>query len=114
MKELLRVIILIVLVCTLYALNQNASTQDSQTLSPQNNENQEHVSDDKNASTLTKKAATKLATSTAGNNNNTTSKTRKPSAKETLARNHITGPRGGCYYINSNGNKTYVDRSFCR
>lgn len=25
-----------------------------------------------------------------------------------------TGPRGGCYYINSNGNKTYVDRSKCR
>ncbi len=23
------------------------------------------------------------------------------------------GPRGGCYYINSNGNKTYVDRSEC-
>ena len=23
------------------------------------------------------------------------------------------GPKGGCYYINSNGNKTYVDRSFC-
>ncbi len=22
-------------------------------------------------------------------------------------------PKGGCYYINSNGNKTYVDRSFC-
>ena len=22
-----------------------------------------------------------------------------------------TGPRNGCYYINSNGNKTYVDRS---
>ncbi len=26
---------------------------------------------------------------------------------------YITGPRGGCYYINSNGNKTYVDRSLC-
>lgn len=25
----------------------------------------------------------------------------------------ITGPKGGCYYINSNGNKTYVDRSYC-
>jgi hypothetical protein len=25
-----------------------------------------------------------------------------------------TGPKGGCYYINSNGNKTYVDRDFCR
>lgn len=23
------------------------------------------------------------------------------------------GPEGGCYYINSNGNKTYVDRSYC-
>ncbi|MBO0947357.1 PKD domain-containing protein [Fibrella forsythiae] len=24
------------------------------------------------------------------------------------------GPEGGCYYINSNGNKTYVDRSYCK
>ncbi|GAA0542778.1 hypothetical protein [Chitinophaga japonensis] len=23
------------------------------------------------------------------------------------------GAQGGCYYINSNGNKTYVDRSEC-
>jgi hypothetical protein len=23
------------------------------------------------------------------------------------------GPQGGCYYINSNGNKSYVDRSKC-
>ena len=23
------------------------------------------------------------------------------------------GPEGGCYYINSNGNKTYVDRKKC-
>lgn len=27
--------------------------------------------------------------------------------------NYIRGPRGGCYYINRNGNKTYVDRSLC-
>ncbi len=26
---------------------------------------------------------------------------------------YITGPRGGCYYINRNGNKTYVDHSYC-
>ena len=26
---------------------------------------------------------------------------------------HI-GPRGGCYYINDNGNKSYVDRSDCK
>jgi hypothetical protein len=23
------------------------------------------------------------------------------------------GSKGGCYYINKNGNKTYVDRSYC-
>ena len=23
------------------------------------------------------------------------------------------GPNGGCYYINSNGNKTYVDHQYC-
>ena len=23
------------------------------------------------------------------------------------------GPQGGCYYMNSNDNKTYVDRSYC-
>ncbi len=26
---------------------------------------------------------------------------------------YYTWPRGGCYYINSNWNKTYVDRSLC-
>lgn len=26
----------------------------------------------------------------------------------------FTGPRDGCYYYNSNGNKTYVDREECR
>jgi hypothetical protein len=26
---------------------------------------------------------------------------------------YITGPKGGCYYINKNGKKTYVDRSLC-
>lgn len=24
------------------------------------------------------------------------------------------GPQGGCYYNNSNGNKTYVDRKECK
>ncbi|MFA9195663.1 hypothetical protein AAGV33_14720 [Flavobacterium sp. FBOR7N2.3] len=29
------------------------------------------------------------------------------------SRTYYSGPRGGCYYINSNGNKTYVSRSLC-
>ena len=27
--------------------------------------------------------------------------------------NLYEGPQGGCYYYNSNGNKTYVDRDLC-
>ena len=29
-------------------------------------------------------------------------------------RNYITGPKGGCYYIDSRGKKVYVDHSYCR
>lgn len=28
-------------------------------------------------------------------------------------RKTYTGPKGGCYYINSNGNKVYVDKKYC-
>jgi len=30
------------------------------------------------------------------------------------SRVYHTGPRGGCYYINGSGNKSYVDRDLCR
>jgi hypothetical protein len=33
--------------------------------------------------------------------------------KRTYSRSYYRGPRGGCYYINSNGNKSYVSRSLC-
>jgi len=33
--------------------------------------------------------------------------------KYRASRTYYKGPRGGCYYINSNGNKTYVSRSLC-
>jgi hypothetical protein len=35
------------------------------------------------------------------------------SARRSGSRQLHRGPRGGCYYINGNGNKTYVDRSEC-
>ncbi len=25
----------------------------------------------------------------------------------------MSGAKGGCYYLNSSGNKTYVDKKFC-
>ena len=34
--------------------------------------------------------------------------------KTTKRRVYYRGPRGGCYYINANGNKTYVSRSLCQ
>ena len=34
-------------------------------------------------------------------------------APSATGRKHIRGPFGGCYYINSSGNKSYVDRSKC-
>lgn len=36
-----------------------------------------------------------------------------PETYKSSSKEYVTGPRGGCYYINSNGNKTYVDRSMC-
>lgn len=36
-----------------------------------------------------------------------------PARSPASSRSYYRGPRGGCYYINSNGNKTYVDRSLC-
>jgi hypothetical protein len=38
----------------------------------------------------------------------------KPAALSTSSdRKYIRGSRGGCYYLNSSGNKTYVDKAFC-
>lgn len=37
----------------------------------------------------------------------------KPRLELVQQRRYIRGPRGGCYYINRNGNRTYVDRSLC-
>ena len=48
--------------------------------------------------------------------NNNTSKNSDPPRKSPSYKGRVyrTGPKGGCYYINSNGKKTYVDRSYCR
>lgn len=40
------------------------------------------------------------------------SKSEEPCGKHN-GKQLYTGPRGGCFYINGNGKKTYVDRSEC-
>lgn len=44
------------------------------------------------------------------NNNSSSSST----ATNSSSRTYHLGPRGGCYYLNSSGNKVYVDRSLCK
>lgn len=46
-------------------------------------------------------------------NNFTNNKKSSSGTKRVTYRTYYRGPRGGCYYINSNGNKTYVARSMC-
>lgn len=43
---------------------------------------------------------------------NSSSSSYKPKRYKS-SRNYYRGSRGGCYYINSNGNKSYVARSLC-
>ncbi len=46
-------------------------------------------------------------------NQSTSSYSQTKSTRKASSRKYIRGPRGGCYYWNSSGNKTYVDRSLC-
>ena len=34
--------------------------------------------------------------------------------KAAAGRSYITGPKGGCFYLNASGDKVYVDRSYCK
>ncbi|WP_205600368.1 hypothetical protein [Sphingobacterium luzhongxinii] len=60
------------------------------------------------SSTKTTSSPSRTSTSSRSYQSSRASNTRK-----SLSRTYIRGPRGGCYYINSNGGKTYVDRSMC-
>ncbi len=59
------------------------------------------------------KSDTQYITKTVNYNSLNSSTTKKKRNKPRTTRRYIRGSRGGCYYINSNGNKTYVDRSIC-
>lgn len=53
---------------------------------------------------------TKPAKNTENKNPSPTPRTLKSSSS---SNGYIRGPRGGCYYITSGGNKKYVDRNLC-
>ncbi|NBA84856.1 hypothetical protein GVN16_03750 [Emticicia sp. CRIBPO] len=56
-------------------------------------------------------------TSNGGSNYKETSGSAKSSYSPRVpasSRTYIRGPKGGCYYLSSGGNKEYVDRSLCQ
>jgi endonuclease YncB( thermonuclease family) len=54
-----------------------------------------------------------VAPTSSNSTTNNTNPTPAASSNKSPNRTYIQGSRGGCYYINSKGNKTYVDRSLC-
>lgn len=119
MKKLLLLIITTVLTLALYAQNQYATTIDGRKVLLKSNGTWEYVKGEntsaKDLSSGGNMSATSNASSSRNNNNTSNNRTSSSSSpKKSTGRTYITGPRGGCYYINGNGNKTYVDRSFCK
>lgn len=103
MKKILFAI-LSILTLSLSAQNKYATTTDGKTVLLKSDGTWEYVKDKSTSSNINQFKSTSSSPSPRKTN---TSKSSSSSG------NYIRGPRGGCYYINSNGNKTYVDRSMC-
>ncbi len=103
MKKILFAI-LSILTLSLSAQNKYATTTDGKTVLLKSDGTWEYVKDKFTSSNINQFKSTSSSPSPR--------KTNK-SKSSSSSRNYIRGPRGGCYYINSNGNKTYVDRSMC-
>jgi hypothetical protein len=92
-----------IIAMTLFGQSQYATTSSGQKVILKSDGTWEYVKS--NSSSINK-----LSSGTGHSNfKEKSSKNRKNSS----ARSYIRGPRGGCYYINGNGGKTYVDRSMC-
>lgn len=103
MKKILFAI-LSILTLSLSAQNKYATTTDGKTVLLKSDGTWEYVKDRSTSSNINQFKSTSSSPSSRRTNN---------SKSSSSSRNYIRGPRGGCYYINSNGNKTYVDRSMC-
>lgn len=118
-KEVLimnRIILVLLLVCSAWLANaqdQYATTRAGRQVLLRADGSWEYVTTTNNNNAR----VNSLKSGTQNNNNSVRSVKRSTSSgspRSTKASSqYIRGPRGGCYYINSNGNKTYVDRSLC-
>ncbi len=114
MNRIVLVLLFVCIACLATAQDQYATTQAGRKVLLRSDGSWEYV-------TKTNNSNTKINTLKSGtqNNNNVhavskTSSGRGSGSKKVKSRTqYIRGSRGGCYYINGNGNKTYVDRSLC-
>jgi|SRR5690606_18253993 len=112
MKALVLTVIASMFAIGLFAQNQYAITTDGKKVLLKSNGTWEYVKEGTSTINSPHAGGGKSGTS-AGRPNSPIRNTGSSSVKKQTGRKYIRGPRGGCYYINSNGNKTYVDRSFC-
>lgn len=102
MKNHLLLAFLLGVVYNLHSQDKYATTSDGKKVLLRNNGTWEYVND------LTGKKTTQQSTPKTLKSQNST-----PKSSASTSRTYFRGPRGGCYYINRNGGKTYVDRSMC-
>lgn len=102
-KNLILTFTLSLIVMTLFGQSQYATTSSGQKVILKSNGTWEYVKS--NSSSINKLSS--------GTGNSNLKKKSSKNPKNSSARSYIRGPRGGCYYINGNGGKTYVDRSMC-
>lgn len=99
MKSLSLTLLSLMLFFALQAQDQYATTKDRKKVLLRSNGTWEYVNN-KSSSNRSSSSTNKI-------------QTLKSNSKNNSGRNYIRGPRGGCYYINRNGGKTYVERSLC-
>ncbi|WP_159732466.1 hypothetical protein [Sphingobacterium sp. 18053] len=104
MKKVLFIILLYTISFPVIAQNKYATTTDGKMVLLKSDGTWEYVKDRSTSSNINQFKNTSSSPSPRRTNT---------SKSSSSSRNYIRGPRGGCYYINSNGNKTYVDRSMC-
>ncbi|MGJ1417708.1 hypothetical protein [Sphingobacterium multivorum] len=104
MKKVLFIILLYTISFPVIAQNKYATRTDGKTVLLKSDGTWEYVKDKSTSSNINQFKSTSYSPSPRRTNS---------SKSSSSSRNYIRGPRGGCYYINSNYNKTYVDRSMC-
>lgn len=111
MKKILLTFFITISTLALYAQVHYATTNDGKRVPLKSDGTWEYVKE--NTSTANRVYSPRTKSKSSRSTSATATRPTPSPRKVSAARTYIRGPRGGCYYINRNGNKTYVDRRFC-